>query len=118
MFLEKTRAELLRSLVADREDRDQIDALQSFTVCMGERLGVEEEALWIWRCAVVWWMTGRPVELEESIGLLTHKELYSVVAQCAGAWLGGIEPSLDIAGSQEALDAWKYTADLIVALHD
>lgn len=114
MFLEKTRAKLLRDLVAASGNRAEIDALQSFTVTMGERLGVDEEALWIWRCALVWWMTGKPVELEEFVGLMTHKELYVAVSQCAGAWLVDTPPTIELAQSPEVLAAWEYARSVIV----
>jgi hypothetical protein len=116
MFLEKTRAKLLRNLVAESGDRERIDALQSFTICMGDRLGVDEETLGIWRCVLVWWMTGKPVELEECVGLMTQKELYVSVAECAGAWLMDMPPSLEIARSDKVLEAWEYTASVIVPM--
>jgi len=114
--LERTRARLLRELVAESGDPEKIDALQSFTVCMGARLGVDEETLWIWRCALVWWMTGRPSELEEYVGLMTQKELYVSVAECAGAWLVDMPPSMEIAKSLDVLEAWEYTVSVILPL--
>ncbi|MFM9872583.1 MAG: hypothetical protein ACKVQS_03840 [Fimbriimonadaceae bacterium] len=114
--MEKTRAKLLRDLVAESGNRAEIDALQSFTVTMGERLGVAEDVLWVWRCALVWWMSGKPVELEDCIGMMTQKELYASVADCAGAWLVDTPPTIEIAKLQEVLEAWEYTASVILPL--
>lgn len=116
MSLANKKAEQLRRLAAESGDRAKIDAVQSFSIVVGERLGLDDEALWSWRCGIVWHMCGRPAELAGAARLIQHPELFRLVAECAGVWMEGGPPDIGVAVEPQVLEAWEYALTVVMPM--